>query len=536
MQIDSAKSLIQALRASGLFDSEQLRVVIEDLDTVRGDIQTHLKYLVHKKRITVYQLRKVINGKAPELFIGSYVIMDKVGEGGMGKVYRAKQVLLDREVALKIVRPNLVANKLVRKRYDREVETASALHHTNIVSVFDAGEVAGRYYLAMEFVDGIDLARLMREYRVLEVAEACEYARQAALGLQYAHDQGFVHRDIKPSNIIVAGERHLPQATEPAIVKILDMGLVRSVGFDDGGGGDLTRAGTVVGTPDYMAPEQAKNSSGVDHRADLYSLGCTMYFLLSGQPPFPTGTPIEKLLKHQLEATTPLQALRPEVPTSVAEVVAKLLLKKPDLRFNSAGEVAEILAPLTHYPPGSKPVLIHSKKGQAARSTAETLAPAGRSTIPHSPANGSSFQPDPIEAQPIPIAQPVTPPDATPRPQDLPKSLHAGLDNDSPFSSLTELPSEPLPVVTQSTNKGQLSQDRSVWIAMVLILLIGISIGFWIFFGHRKRNQDNPTGAVHSLRQNQNAANLPCQIRVGSNRYKVAIEPLAGFDRQKCGM
>src|SRR5580698_205081 len=232
MQIESAESLKEALSSSGLFESEQLLGMIQDLTAHKGDFQSLLRHLVQKKHLTVYQLRKVIHRKTSELFLGPYIISDRIGDGGMGKVYRARQVRLGREVALKVVRTSLLNNPLVRKRYNREVETASSLNHPNIVRVYDAGEVEGKYYLAMEFVDGIDLSRLAREYRPLEVVEVCEYIRQASLGLQYAHDQGLVHRDIKPSNIVVAGERHLPQATEPAVVKILDMGLVRLVGFD----------------------------------------------------------------------------------------------------------------------------------------------------------------------------------------------------------------------------------------------------------------------------------------------------------------
>jgi serine/threonine-protein kinase len=307
-----------------------------------------MRHLLQREWMSLYQLRKVFHGKAAELHVGPYVLVEKVGEGGMGKVYRALGRSDRRSVALKIVRPILLANPVIRKRYEREVETALTLKHPNIVEVFDAGEIDGRHFLAMEFVDGIDLSRLVKEFRALEVAETCEYGRQAALGLHHAHLAGFVHRDIKPSNIVVAGERHLPDATEPARVKILDMGLIRSVGFESGGpeGNDLTRSGTVVGTPDYMAPEQAKNSSAVDHRADLYSLGCTLYFLLAGRPPFPDGNAIEKIIKHQIEAPLPLQALRPEVPTPVAEVIARLMAKSPADRYASALDAAEALAPL----------------------------------------------------------------------------------------------------------------------------------------------------------------------------------------------
>src|SRR5205823_4630981 len=188
---------------------------------------------------------------------------------------------------------------------------------------------------------------------------------------QHAHQAGLVHRDMKPSNIIVSGERHIPDATGPAFVKILDMGLVRSVGFEDGGGMDLTRAGTVVGTPDYMAPEQARNSSGVDHRADLYSLGCAFYFLLTGKPPFHTGTAVEKLLKHQAD--------RPDVPGELAQVVARLMAKEAERRPATAAELAAALAPLTVYPAGA--VSVHTPAPRPAGEIAPASTP---STIPPS--------------------------------------------------------------------------------------------------------------------------------------------------------
>jgi serine/threonine-protein kinase len=346
MQIESPESIIEALQASELFPPDRLEAMVRELRALDDNGNALLRHILHRGWLSLYQIRKVLHGKAQELHLGPYLLVDKIGEGGMGKVYRAVRTADGRPVALKIVRPILLANPVIRKRYEREVETALSLKHPNIVEVFDAGEIDGRHFLAMEFVDGIDLSRLVKEHRALELAEACEYIRQAALGLHHAHQAGFVHRDIKPSNIVVAGERHLPHSTEPAVVKILDMGLIRSIGFESEGGNDLTRSGTVVGTPDYMAPEQAKNSSTVDHRADLYGLGCTLYFLLAGQPPYPDGNAIEKILKHQLEAPLPLQALRPEIPTSVAEVVSRLMARAPADRYQSALEAAEALAPL----------------------------------------------------------------------------------------------------------------------------------------------------------------------------------------------
>jgi serine/threonine-protein kinase len=198
----------------------------------------------------------------------------------------------------------------------------------------------------MEYVEGADLSRLIKENGSLPYQEAAEYIRQSALGLQHAHQRGLIHRDIKPSNLLVSGERALPGTDGIAHVKILDMGLVRSI-LDDPVGTELTRDGTVVGTPDYMAPEQAKNSSKVDARADLYSLGCTLYYCLRAQPLFPEGSPIDKLLRHQLDPPPDIRKARPETPPGLAKVLEKLLKKNPNDRYQTATEVAVALQPFT---------------------------------------------------------------------------------------------------------------------------------------------------------------------------------------------
>ncbi len=472
MQLESAEELIQALRASGLFTPEQFEAVVRELSPLGTDPAVAMKHLVKSARVTRYQLGKVLRGKAADLRVGPYVVTDKLGEGGMGKVYRARLAGDGPTVALKVVRSALVANPTVRGRYAREVQTASTLDHPNIVRVVDAGAADGKFYMAMEFVDGIDLARLMREFGMLEVAEACEYARQAALGLQHAHQRGFVHRDIKPSNIVVAGERHLPQATEPAVVKILDLGLARAIDPDDMVAPDLTRDHTVVGTPDYMAPEQAKNSKSVDARADLYSLGCTLYFLLTGRVPFAGANAIAKILAHLSEQPPPVQALRPDVPAAVAELVARLMAKRPEDRFQTADEVVAAIAPHARYPDGAPAVEVVAAPGRAGggplQSGSRTGDTSGNPSTFPSPGMSSSVGPiSPLglsldDYAPEPKAQPVAPTDHTPRP--------VGLDRPAP----------------RRHHRRSRSRRRSyelrwpVWVALALVGFAILVVMLWL--------------------------------------------------------
>ena len=393
METDTTPQLLTALRDCGLYTPEQVAAA-ERTFAAAGDDARLAAELQAAGLLTAYQARKVKAGRTAELLFGPFLVLDKIGEGGMGKVYRAVQQRTGQVVALKVVRPHLMSNATVISRYKREARAAASLNHPNIVSLFDADDVNGRYYIAMEYVDGIDLSKMMKEFGrppasgLPSYEEAAEYARQVALGLQHAHQYGLVHRDIKPSNLLVYGERALPGVRGQTGVKILDMGLVRSIlDTDDGTGTELTRDGTVVGTPDYMAPEQAKNSKTVDHRADLYALGCTLYYLLKGQPPFPDGSPIDKLLRHQLDPPPDLRRSRPDVPAGLVEVIDKLLRKNADDRYQTAAEVAVALAP---YSAGRK---------QAADRSGVTAQPG---PVAHEP---FSFTADPDA-----IVRPVTPP------------------------------------------------------------------------------------------------------------------------------
>jgi serine/threonine-protein kinase len=349
MDLNSPVALLQALGESGLWSADQFAAGEAVLSQAGPDPAALADRLQNIGPLTAYQARKVKLSRTVDLLCGNYLILEKIGEGGMGKVYKAVHQRIGNTVALKVVRSHLMTNKVVLRRYKREAEAAEKLNHPNIVALHDADVSADRCYLAMEYVEGSDLSRMLKLNGPLPYQEACEYIRQAALGLQYAHERNFIHRDVKPSNLLVSGERALPGTDGKAHVKILDMGLVRSLVEveEDRSKSELTRDGTVVGTPDYMSPEQAKNSSAVDGRSDVYSLGCTLFYLITGKPPFPDGSPIDKLLRHQLDPPPDLKKLRKEVPLGLVSLVNKTLKKKPEDRFQTAGELAQALSVYT---------------------------------------------------------------------------------------------------------------------------------------------------------------------------------------------
>jgi serine/threonine protein kinase len=257
---------------------------------------------------------------------------------------------------LKVLAANLMKTERARQLFEREVRAAARLIHPNIVTAYDANQIDDRHYLVMEFVDGPNLQELVKERGPLPVGQACELIRQAALGLQYAHDMGMVHRDIKPANLLV----HRGNGQGYA-VKILDFGLARlyEPNADPADSNDSLPAGEqqVMGTPDYLSPEQARNLHSADGRSDLYSLGCAFYYLLVGRVPFPGGTSLEKLVRHGSEMAAPVEELRPEVGPEISAIVARLMAKKPEDRFQSATELAVMLAPYSVQSGGALPAI-----------------------------------------------------------------------------------------------------------------------------------------------------------------------------------
>lgn len=286
--------------------------------------------------LTPYQARQIAKGEGHRLVLGEYVILDRLGGGGMGEVFRARHRTLDREVALKLMRPSMMEAPGAVERFRREVRTAAKLMHPNIVLAHDGGEFGGVHYLVLEFVPGVDLETLLRRHGPFSVQGAVECVLQAARGLAYAHDRGVIHRDIKPSNLLLSRE---------GVVKILDLGLarLRPLEESDPAGGKVTWTGQLVGTVDFMAPEQIRHPGQVDHRVDIYALGCTLYRLLTGAAVYEGGSAMDVLLAHLEKPVPRLRDARPDVPEELDSVFQRMVAKEPDKRYQRMEEVVGAL-------------------------------------------------------------------------------------------------------------------------------------------------------------------------------------------------
>ncbi|MBY0528532.1 MAG: protein kinase [Gemmataceae bacterium] len=333
-----AAQLVDVLAQLHLLDDTQHDETVRQLQPQFGDARSLARELIRRGWLTPYQVNQLFLGRGNQLLLGSYILLERLGEGGMGQVFKARHQTLGRIAALKVIRKDRLSNREALHRFQREIQAVSQLSHPNVVVAFDADQAGDTHFFAMEYVEGIDLGQLVKRSGPLGILQACDFIRQGALGLHHAHERGLIHRDIKPSNLLLS--------TKDQLVKVLDLGLARLERDADGDPSTtLTQQGSLMGTPDFIAPEQARNSHRIDARADIYSLGCTFYYLLTGQVPFQAETSTEKLYKHWFEEPKPLEELRSEVPPATVAVVRRLMAKKPEDRYQSAALLAAALTP-----------------------------------------------------------------------------------------------------------------------------------------------------------------------------------------------
>jgi serine/threonine protein kinase len=368
----SQEDFLRNLLDSGLFSPEEISTIREPLRQSALDGETMAEGLVADGKLTPFQVNAVRERRFEELVIGNYYVLDRLGAGAMGTVYKARHKRMKRVVAIKVLSKSVGQSEKLVRRFQREVEAVARLSHPNVVMAHDADEAEVGHFLVMEFVNGRDLASVVQERGPLPIPEAVDCIVQAGRALDYAHGQGIVHRDIKPANLL--RDIH-------GVVKVADLGLAR---FNDPFGqraGDmsaLTQAGSILGTVDFMPPEQAMGLTNIDHRADIYSLGCTLYFLLTGRPPYLGESLVAILLKHQSAPPPSLRAARSDIPAALESVFHRMVAKSPNERFSSMAEVVGALESLSL---SSEPLpnqALSPEIRQPAGSSLTTAAPLGQ--------------------------------------------------------------------------------------------------------------------------------------------------------------
>lgn len=329
-------SFMQFVLRSGLLDEKKLQAALRTLPTDQlGDAEALAEHLVKTGQLTRFQARKLLGGATVGLVLGPFQVLAPIGKGGMGTVYLARDSRTQQLLALKVLPPKRAQEKdRLLTRFKREMEISLLVSHPHLTRTFEVGVHQGVYYIAMEFIPGRNLRRLVSDEGPLTVPRAARLFTEVALGLEHAHEQGLIHRDLKPSNIII---------TPHDRAKILDLGLALVQDEIPSDRAVVGGQGFVVGTMDYLAPEQAVDSSRVDVRSDIYSLGCTLYHALTGQPPFPGGNTMEKIHRHLNSEPTALAQLNPTVPVAFSQLVQRMMAKRPEKRPASAAALREQL-------------------------------------------------------------------------------------------------------------------------------------------------------------------------------------------------
>ncbi|VTU00178.1 serine threonine protein kinase with pasta sensor : Putative serine/threonine protein kinase (Fragment) OS=Gemmata sp. Wa1-1 PE=3 SV=1: Pkinase [Gemmataceae bacterium] len=408
---NSVEELLGLIRRSGVVEEERLNAYLGRPKYATGlppTVQDFLDAAVRDGLLTNFQTEQYLLGKSRGFVIGEYKLLERVGVGGMGQVFLCQHVGTKKRFAIKVLPPSKADQPAALGRFQREARAAAALDHPNVVRTHGIDQDGNLHFIVMDYIDGANLLDMVQGFGAMSVDRAVSYTRQVAAGLDYAFRSKIIHRDIKPGNVIV---------DRKGVARILDMGLARilsdaadqlTMKYDDK---------IVLGTADYVAPEQVANSHSVDGRADIYGLGCTLYFMLAGHPPFPTGTVSQKLLWHRTKEPTPIRSVRPEVPEGLAAVLAKMMAKDPKARYQTP---AQVVVALDDYLPHAVPLPPAEEMPQlspAAREVVKTdsvaampgLPDPARRTRPAATAPAAGGRAVPVAAGPFAPAAPPGP-------------------------------------------------------------------------------------------------------------------------------
>jgi serine/threonine-protein kinase len=496
MSEQSPKQYVALLDRSGLAPRERIVAELSELRRREGPaltVDNISAHFIKANLITTWHDEKLRAGKYRGFFLGKYKLLGFLGSGGMCSVYLAEHTILRQPRAIKVLPRSRVADKSYLERFYVEGRAAATLSHPNIVRVYDIDNDGENHFLVMEYVEGIDLYELVKKNGPIPIRQAADFILQAAIGLQHAHDAKLVHRDVKPANLLVT------KGDKGNVVKVLDLGL--ALLQEDDHSVTMAHNERVLGTADYLAPEQAINSHEVDHRADIYGLGCSLYYLLTGQPPFPEGSLAQRIAAHQSKEPVSIAELRPDCPKQLLEICQAMMQKDRRVRIQECRDVAKRLRALLDQPAGKqagagKPLEKRATNGAGSSGSSKSpvAVAVAAAASPKSPNPGrpaavspvrkglSAHVPQPPNRQRA--AQPAAPSAATKstNPQaELPFSVNGAVGASINLSA-DALSAIPTPRTRRRKKANLLQQIILAGIVVALLIGLGLAIALAIRF------------------------------------------------------